>query len=196
VRRTRPFQAKELLNRTYPDYRPQGGPICNPFPSLPKHCRTIGGYQVFGLHCFACGSDYRIATDSAYEGHCPVCGQPARIASATLQGVLLTRTRQVREGVLWILRTGAQWSELPRDKFPPYQTCHRRFQQWACGHAGQGLAPLGQRSSGARPAGPGHLFIRQSPVLLREGVAVLGCTTGLGRPTPFRPHPTVASFVT
>lgn len=39
-------------------------------------------------------------------------------------------TRQVLEGVLWILRTGAQWSELPRDKFPPYQTCHRRFQQW------------------------------------------------------------------
>jgi transposase len=39
-------------------------------------------------------------------------------------------TRGVLEGVLWILRTGAQWSELPRDKFPPYQTCHRRFQQW------------------------------------------------------------------
>lgn len=39
-------------------------------------------------------------------------------------------TRDVLEGVLWILRTGAQWSELPRDKFPPYQTCHRRFQQW------------------------------------------------------------------
>ena len=39
-------------------------------------------------------------------------------------------TRSVLEGVLWILRTGAQWAELPRDKFPPYQTCHRRFQQW------------------------------------------------------------------
>jgi transposase len=39
-------------------------------------------------------------------------------------------TRSVFEGVLWILRTGAQWAELPRDKFPPYQTCHRRFQQW------------------------------------------------------------------
>ncbi len=39
-------------------------------------------------------------------------------------------TRAVFEGVLWILRTGAQWAELPRDKFPPYQTCHRRFQQW------------------------------------------------------------------
>jgi transposase len=42
-------------------------------------------------------------------------------------------TRQVLEGVLWILRTGAQWSELPRHKFPPYQTCHRRFQQWVRG---------------------------------------------------------------
>ncbi len=39
-------------------------------------------------------------------------------------------TRSVLEGVLWILRTGAQWAELPRAKFPPYQTCHRRFQQW------------------------------------------------------------------
>jgi Putative transposase of IS4/5 family (DUF4096) len=39
-------------------------------------------------------------------------------------------TRQVVEGVLWILRTGAQWAELPKDKFPPYQTCHRRFQRW------------------------------------------------------------------
>jgi transposase len=27
-------------------------------------------------------------------------------------------TRAVLEGVLWILRTGAQWAELPRDKFP------------------------------------------------------------------------------
>jgi len=39
-------------------------------------------------------------------------------------------TGPVLEGVLWILRTGAQWAELPKDKFPPYQTCHRRFQRW------------------------------------------------------------------
>ena len=32
-------------------------------------------------------------------------------------------------GVLWILGTGAQWRELP-DRYPPFQTCHRRFQQW------------------------------------------------------------------
>ena len=32
-------------------------------------------------------------------------------------------------GVLWVLRTGAPWHDLPR-RYPPYQTCHRRFQQW------------------------------------------------------------------
>jgi transposase len=37
--------------------------------------------------------------------------------------------REVINGILWILRTGAPWSDLP-DRFPPYQTCHRRFQLW------------------------------------------------------------------
>jgi transposase len=37
--------------------------------------------------------------------------------------------RQVLNGILWILRSGARWQDLP-DRFPPYQTCHRRFQQW------------------------------------------------------------------
>jgi transposase len=37
--------------------------------------------------------------------------------------------RAVLNGVLWILRTGAPWKDLP-DRYPPYQTCHRRFQQW------------------------------------------------------------------
>jgi len=37
--------------------------------------------------------------------------------------------REVLEGVLWILRTGAPWKDLP-GRFPPYQTCHRRYQQW------------------------------------------------------------------
>ncbi|MCX6071607.1 MAG: IS5 family transposase [Chloroflexi bacterium] len=37
--------------------------------------------------------------------------------------------RGVLNGVLWILRTGAPWADLP-DRYPPYQTCHRRFQQW------------------------------------------------------------------
>ena len=38
--------------------------------------------------------------------------------------------RAVLNGALWILRTGAQWAELP-GRFPPYQTCHRYFQEWS-----------------------------------------------------------------
>lgn len=37
--------------------------------------------------------------------------------------------RQVLNGVLWILRTGAPWKDLPA-RYGPYQTAHRRFQQW------------------------------------------------------------------
>lgn len=37
--------------------------------------------------------------------------------------------RHVLDGVLWVLRTGAPWADMPR-RYPPYQTCHRRFQAW------------------------------------------------------------------
>ena len=37
--------------------------------------------------------------------------------------------RAVLNGVLWILRTGAPWKDLP-PRYPPYQTCHRHFQKW------------------------------------------------------------------
>jgi len=39
------------------------------------------------------------------------------------------RRRAVLDGILWILWTGAPWSELPAE-YPPYQTCHRRMQEW------------------------------------------------------------------
>jgi len=38
--------------------------------------------------------------------------------------------REVLNGILWILRTGAPWKDLPQ-RYPPYQICHRRFKQWA-----------------------------------------------------------------
>jgi len=38
-------------------------------------------------------------------------------------------TRAVLNDVLWVLGTGAQWREMP-EKYPPFQTSHRRFQQW------------------------------------------------------------------
>jgi transposase len=38
--------------------------------------------------------------------------------------------RAVLNGILWVLRTGAPWADVP-EGYPSYQTCHRRFQQWA-----------------------------------------------------------------
>lgn len=38
--------------------------------------------------------------------------------------------RNVLEGILWVMRTGAPWHDMP-GRYPPYQTCHRRFQEWS-----------------------------------------------------------------
>jgi len=37
--------------------------------------------------------------------------------------------RAVLNGILWVLRTGAPWADVP-ERYPSYQICHRRFQQW------------------------------------------------------------------
>jgi transposase len=37
--------------------------------------------------------------------------------------------RSVLNGILWILRTGAPWADLP-ERYPPKSTCHRRLQEW------------------------------------------------------------------
>lgn len=37
--------------------------------------------------------------------------------------------RQILNGILWILRTGAPWKDMPT-RYGSYQTAHRRFQNW------------------------------------------------------------------
>ncbi|MFZ6774939.1 transposase [Undibacterium sp. SXout7W] len=37
--------------------------------------------------------------------------------------------RAVLNGILWVLRTGACWADLP-DRFPSGSTCFRRFSRW------------------------------------------------------------------
>lgn len=37
--------------------------------------------------------------------------------------------RRCVEGILWVLRSGARWKDLP-SCFPSYPTCWRRFRQW------------------------------------------------------------------
>jgi transposase len=65
-------------------------------------------------------------TDEQWELLEPVL-RPARRSDN--RGRPWHETRAVLNGVLWVLGTGAQWAEMP-DKYPPYQTCHRRFQAW------------------------------------------------------------------
>jgi transposase len=38
--------------------------------------------------------------------------------------------RAIMNGILWILRTGAPWQDLP-GRYPSRPTCHRRFQSWS-----------------------------------------------------------------
>lgn len=37
--------------------------------------------------------------------------------------------RACLEGILWVLRTGARWKDLP-ERFPSFTTCWRRFKEW------------------------------------------------------------------
>ncbi len=66
-------------------------------------------------------------TDAQWERVDPLIPNPPRRQDS--RGRPRRERREVLAGVLWILRTGAQWAELPR-RYPPYQTCHRYFQQW------------------------------------------------------------------
>ena len=54
---------------------------------------------------------------------------PADPVRADGRGRPWSDQRAVLNGILWILRTGARWKDLPRI-YPPYQTVHRRFQNW------------------------------------------------------------------
>lgn len=58
---------------------------------------------------------------------------PEPISRADGRGRRWKDRRAVLNGILWVLRTGAPWADVP-GRYPSYQTCHRRFQQWV--HSG------------------------------------------------------------
>ena len=37
--------------------------------------------------------------------------------------------REVMNGILWVMRTGAAWADVP-SRYPSSSTCHRYFQAW------------------------------------------------------------------
>lgn len=69
----------------------------------------------------------RLVTDALWtrvEPHLPVrAPQPKG-------GRPWVNDRDCLEGILWVLRTGARWSDIPVD-LPSPATCWRRLQEWA-----------------------------------------------------------------
>ena len=45
------------------------------------------------------------------------------------RGVPRVNDRRVLNGILWVLRSGAPWRDLP-ENYGPYTTCYNRFVRW------------------------------------------------------------------
>src|ERR1700739_917099 len=48
----------------------------------------------------------------------------------TKRGRLSIDNRMMIEGILWVLRTGAPWRDMP-ETFPPWQSVYTRFRRWS-----------------------------------------------------------------
>jgi transposase len=71
-------------------------------------------------------------TDVQWELIAPYVAARPRIKRRKVDGRGRPRvpSRPIMNAILWIMRTGAPWADLP-GRYPSYQTCHRRFQQWS-----------------------------------------------------------------
>ena len=84
--------------------------------------------------------------------------------------------REVLNGILFILRTGAPWADLP-ERYPSYQTCHRRFQQWVRSGIMRGvLEALAEHLRSRGGFDPGRSLHRRQFRLCKKGGAGVGKT--------------------
>ncbi len=58
--------------------------------------------------------------------------EPFLPGKATDPGRTGVNNRATLEGILWVMRTGAPWRDLP-EKFGNWNTIHRRFRRWTVG---------------------------------------------------------------
>ncbi|MGH8782280.1 transposase [Paraburkholderia sp.] len=72
-------------------------------------------------------SPHRDVTDEEWQRVAPLI--PELEPRRDMRGRPLANTRAVLNGVLWVIYSSATWSSMPR-RYPPYQTCHRRFKLW------------------------------------------------------------------
>ncbi len=77
---------------------------------------------------YASAGLYRMElTEKQWEGIAPLIPELPRRTEG--RGRPWAESRSLLNGMLWVLRTGAQWEDLPR-RYGTKSTCHRRFQQW------------------------------------------------------------------
>ena len=68
-------------------------------------------------------------TDTQWEAIRKFVPGPEKQGTTVKGGRPWRDPRDVLHGILWVLRTGAPWADMPV-RYPPYATCHRRFQKW------------------------------------------------------------------
>ncbi len=111
-------------------------------------------------------------TDAQWERVSPFIPIPVRRADG--KGHPRTANRPMLDGMLWVLRSGARWQDLP-ERYPRYQTCHRRFQAWI----DQGMFERMDQELAATLQEQGQLdlaacFIDGSFVEAKQGAALSG----------------------
>ena len=85
-------------------------------PSVAAYSKTIKGFSHLEMDLTAYQWSLLEPLLVVHPSRAPR-GRPKQDAQAVLNGIF------------WVLRTGARWADLPK-RYPSYQTCHRRFQQW------------------------------------------------------------------
>lgn len=109
-------------------------------------------------------------TDEQWKVLEPLIGKLPRRSDG--RGLPWRGSREVLNGILWILRTGAHWADLP-ERYPPYQTCHWRFQRWVRdGTLERVLDAIARDLKERGKLDPAECFIDGTVVVPKKGVGV------------------------
>jgi transposase len=115
-------------------------------------------------------------TDEQWAVIEPLLPKPKRRADG--RGRPRREDREVLNGILWILRSGARWIDLP-ERFPPYQTCHRRFQEWVRdGTLKEVLETIAGHLRRSGKIDLSECFIDGSFIAAKKGAPLLGKLSG------------------
>ena len=89
----------------------------------PSHKWTINS-----SHGVGSGSDFVALADEQWAAVEPLL--PPLPRRADDKGRPWRDSREVLDGILWVLSRDARWNTLPPGRYPPFQTCHRRYLRW------------------------------------------------------------------